>query len=121
MKNIMRSVLALLVAASTLVFSGSAWSTNRTFVGTIGLVEVRAAMGNYFILTVRDPAGNNITLCDGVTYAYAMGLPLSDPAAKVIMALAISAKLNNIQVTGWGLDASSTGGLVCGIGNLAFL
>lgn len=121
MRKFLHVVLAVLVALGQLSFSTNVRATNRTFVGTVGLVEVRAAMGDFFIMTIHDAAGNNITLCDGVTYTYAMGLPLTDPAAKVIMAIVMSAKLNNLQVTGWGFDASTTGGLVCGIGNLALV
>lgn len=122
MEKVARLFFALLAASALLAFASNAGATNRTFVGTVGLVEVRsAAWGNYYLMTVHDAAGNNITLCDGVTYTYAMGLPFTDASAKVIMALAIAAKLNNLSVTGWGLDVSQTSGLACGIGNLAIM
>ena len=119
MKILMRLVWALLVVSSPILFSNDAWGSDRTFVGKVSLVEVRAAWGDYFIMQVVDGAGTALRLCDSNTYPNAMALQFTDPSAKAVMAIALSAKLNNLTVVGWGLDASSTGGLACGIGNLA--
>lgn len=86
---------------------------------TVALVETRADVwGSWIIFTLNDSSGNRIMkLCDVATDTGAISLPVSDSTSKLIMGIALTAKVTGKTVTGWGLDA--TKGSYCEIANFA--
>jgi hypothetical protein len=115
-----RKTLLLIAAAVLPVLTVSNALANVTFSNvTVGLVEARSdAWGSWLIITLKDSFGNKITgLCSTASDTSAIALPLTDSAAKTIMAIALTAKVSGKTVTGWGIDPAQGGW--CGIGNFA--
>ncbi|MBI3774314.1 MAG: hypothetical protein HY273_01955 [Gammaproteobacteria bacterium] len=114
MKN---KVLLLLTLYCTV--SGT-WAADVNFGDAkVALVEIRtAAWGSWLIITLNDSTGNRIMkFCDTAGDKSAIALSLNDPAAKSVMAIALTAKATGKTVTGWGIDPPQ--GSWCGIGNFA--
>ncbi len=91
-----RTIIGALVVAFTHCLTVSeSWAGNVLFTNAkVGIVETRsAAWGAWLIITVYDSSGNGIMrLCDTASAKQVLSLPLSDPAAKSVMAIALTAK-----------------------------
>ena len=117
----MKNKLLLVIAIYIFNFSATGvWAADVNFGDAkVALVETRtAAWGSWLILTLNDSTGNRIMkLCDTAGDKAAIALSLNDPAAKAVMAIALTAKATGKTVTGWGIDPPQGGW--CGIGNFA--
>ncbi|MCX7111090.1 MAG: hypothetical protein NTX45_13385 [Proteobacteria bacterium] len=113
-------ILATVITFSTLIISPSAMGANVNFTGNVGIVEIRTpAWGSFLIITIIDNSGARVRLCGAAPDPTAIALPLSDPTAKNVQAIALAAKISGKKVTGWGIDQIQ--GQWCGIGNFVIL
>ena len=111
------SILVVLLTLSTAV-----QAANVNFAGAkVLLLEIRSsAWGAWLIITLSDSTGRKIMkLCDTAGGVDAISLPLTDPAAKAVLDIALSAKATGKTVTGWGLEPNVSGQTFCAIGNFA--
>jgi hypothetical protein len=109
----------ILFSFSYFLTMSNSWAANIIFSNaTVGVVEARSdTWGAWIIMTIIDSSGNRIVrLCDTAGDPGAIALPLSDSAAKSILAIALTAKISGKPVQGWGIDPPQ--GNWCGIGNL---
>jgi hypothetical protein len=131
-----RQLLSATFFVAMCVLSGTVQGV--TFLGAkVGVVETRATgFGSIVLMTMLDPNTNQpltfvnppVTglivngLCaptTGATVLGVMALPLSDPAAKAILQMAVTAKTLGLPVAFNTLDGVGTavGGAYCQIGN----
>ena len=121
MKKLKMLMFCFLFVFAPFMVSTNAFGANVNFTGKVGIVEVRTGVwGSFLIITILNSSGARIKLCDAASDPWAIAMVLtSDPTAKNVQALALSAKIADRQVSGWGLD--QTQGPWCGIGNFAIL
>jgi hypothetical protein len=116
-----RVLVLIALSLACLCTSSGILAANVNFSNaTVLLVETRSdAWGSWMIITLKDSSGNRIMkLCDTAGDTAAIALPLSDSAAKPILAIALTAKATGSTVTGWGIDPPLSGSW-CRIGNFA--
>ena len=119
MKKLKIILFYILFICTPFIVSTNSFGASVGFTGKVGTVEVRpSAWGSILIITILNSSGVKIKLCDAASDPYALALSLNDTAANNIQALAISAKMYGVSVTGTGIDQTFNG-LWCGIGNFA--